>query len=83
MPNDTPIPQITSPDMMADRYFITCPFTHENEYGSGQVYDEYDHPKGFVHTHENCQGVVDLAQYLVWLGQEVSIKYTNPGKQPV
>lgn len=50
--------------------FITCPFEHDPE-GAGLVFEDYFHPDDFLHTFEGCTGVVPLAEYLVWLGQQV------------
>lgn len=82
MAYDDDLPDIYGHTMQQPRYMMTCPFRRTDT--EGTVYNEgYPHPKGFLHSEENCIGGVDLAEYLTWLGQQVSIKYTNPGKEPV
>lgn len=62
-------PAITANPHTAES-FITCPFEHDPE-GEGLIFEDYPHPDDFLHTFEDCRGIVPLADYLVWLGQEV------------
>lgn len=57
--------------------WITCPFEHDPD-GAGLVYEDHEHPRGFLHDYDGCTGVVPLTDYLIWLGQRAAKSYERP-----